>query len=437
MTMFDRSTDRRSRTAPATWAFFSGLGSEVARRTPMLIALWLSVAAIALLNFADVIVRWIVVAEAEFGAFGLYAVGGRLAQALVFFALFVWLAPKSQGFLLGLASLYFVTRFLEADDFILDFLKSQDTLAVGAPKSLDTWSLVLTVANVLAVVYLLLVLVIVLVGTATYRAYRARFADDFRSLRISEVFLWAVMLSQVTLWILMWFLVWLGGEAFNVIATYPVIGRLLVWVVFLVVVLWAVRSRALIITLAALNFLVTTLGIDGVLVGIFGQTDRLFGALENTSSLFALQGFVTLLGWLVTILLIWTLVLSVARVVRSRARDRIEAWVDARRVAIYGAEDHGSDQPTRVSVLAVLALIGSLVFPVLGLVLAYAARNDFVQAKPRKSGVDLAVAATILGWFGLGAQLFLAIVWVFATAVLGMGLMDFFGEFSGALFGLD
>jgi hypothetical protein len=264
-----------------------------------------------------------------------------------------------------------------------------------------------------------------------------RFAQDIKARRISEVFLWGATLTQVGLLILMWVLVWLGGEAFEVMATYPVIGRLLIWVGFFIWVLYSIRSSSLLIALAATSALATTLGIDAALVEIFGQQDRFLNALANTSSLFGFQQLVQLAGWLITILLIWTLVLWVARVVRSRARDSIDSWVDARRVAIYGAEDHGGDQPTRVSVLAVLALIGSLVFPVLGLVLAYAARNDFVVAKPRKSGVDLAVAATILGWFGLGVQLFLAIVWVFTTVVLGIGLLDFFGQFTGVLFGIE
>lgn len=264
-----------------------------------------------------------------------------------------------------------------------------------------------------------------------------RFGEHIAQRRISEVFLWGVNLLQVSLLLLMWVLVWLGGDAFEVMATYPVIGRFLIWLVFFFLVLYSIRSASLVISLAATNAVVTLLGLDASLVEIFGQQDRFLNALANTSSLFGIQQVVQLTSWLLPVLLIWTLVLSVARVVRARARARIDNWVDARRVAIYGAEDHGSDQPTRVSVLAVLALIGSLVFPVLGLVLAYAARNDFVQAKPRKSGVDLAVAATILGWFGLGAQLFLAIVWVFATAVLGIGLTDFFGQFATVLFGLE
>jgi hypothetical protein len=276
-----------------------------------------------------------------------------------------------------------------------------------------------------------------LAGFGSGRVVDDRFAKDIKARRISEVFLWAVNLFQVSLLLLMWILVWLGGEAFEVMATYPVIGRFLIWLVFLFLIVYSIRSSSLLISLAATNAVATTVGLDAALVETFGQQDRFLNALANTSSLFGFQQLVQLAGWLLTILLIWTLVLSVARVVRSRARERIEAWVDARRVAIYGAEDHGGDQPTRVSVLAVLALIGSLVFPVLGLVLAYAARNDFVVAKPRKSGVDLAVAATILGWFGLGVQLFLAIVWVFTTVVLGIGLLDFFGQFTGVLFGIE
>jgi len=437
MTIFTRSSESPAGSSADPWRFFSGLGGQHSSRTPAFIVLWALVGLVAVINFVDVLVRWAVITDSSFAAFGLYPVGGRVVQGLVFLGLFFWLAAKSRAWLLGLSSVYFLARFLRLEEFVIDALGSKDTLQSSSVEALETWGLLLTVINALVVVFLLGLLVATLLASALYRAYRDRFADDFKALRISEVFLWAINLAQVVLLILMWFLLWLGGDAFSVLATYPVIGRLVLWIVFLVLLLVAIRSRALIIGLALVSYLVTLLNIDGVLVETFDQVDRFSGSLANTSSLRPLDGVIGLLQVLLPVVLIWVVVLAIARVVRARARNRIETWVDARRTAIYGVEDHGGDQPTRVSVLAVLALVFAIWFPVLGLVLAYAARNDFVSAKPRKSGVDLAVAATIIGWFGLGAQLFLAIFWIFVSAVLGLDFLDFVGELFATFLGLN
>jgi hypothetical protein len=259
-----------------------------------------------------------------------------------------------------------------------------------------------------------------------------RLFEGFKSLRISEVLLWVVTFAQVSLLILAWVFMWLAGF-FPVVLTYPVIGRLLILLVFAALLVLTVHNRQMIITLASLAYLVGLLGLDSALVEIVGQSDRFLGELY----LSGFQPVIAILGFLLPLLLIWTALLAVARVVRRRTRDRLDEWVEVRRTSIFGSEDHAGNEPARISVLAVLALIFAIAFPVMGLVLSYAARNDFVAAKPRKSGLDLAVAATIVGWFGLGLQLLLAVTWILATVLLGVGLLEFIGQFVGLIFGLN
>jgi len=253
-----------------------------------------------------------------------------------------------------------------------------------------------------------------------FASLRTRLRSGISNLRISEVILWVVLLVQGALFVLAWVYLWLGEDAFPVLMTYPAAGRLAIAVIFLVVVALSVRRRSFLLTVATASYAGVVLNIDSMLVQQFGQADRFNDALFATRQLSSVIGLSSLLEVVVPILLLWVALISVGAIVRRRTRSRISAWVDERRTAIYGAEDLGPDVPTRISVLAVLSLVAAIVFPLLGLVLAYAARNDFVAAKPRKSGLDLAIAATIIGWFGLGVQLLFVI-----TAVVGALVGDF------------
>ena len=253
-----------------------------------------------------------------------------------------------------------------------------------------------------------------------FASLRTRLRSGISNLRISEVILWVVLLVQGALFVLAWVYLWLGEDAFPVLMTYPAAGRLAIAVIFLVVVALSVRRRSFLLTVATASYAGVVLNIDSMLVQQFGQADRFNDALFATRQLSSVIGLSSLLEVVVPILLLWVALISVGAIVRRRTRSRISAWVDERRTAIYGAEDLGPDAPTRISVLAVLSLVAAIVFPLLGLVLAYAARNDFVAAKPRKSGLDLAIAATIIGWFGLGVQLLFVI-----TAVVGALVGDF------------
>jgi hypothetical protein len=220
-----------------------------------------------------------------------------------------------------------------------------------------------------------------------------------------------------------------------VLLTYPVIGRFAIGAVFLVAVALSVQKRGFLLFLAVANYVTALVGIDAMLVQQFGQSDRLAESLGRVSELNSVQLIQTFLAVFLPVLLAWIAAISVASRVRKRTRARVNSWVDERRQSIYGAEDQGVSAPTRVSILAVFSLITAIIFPILGLVLAYAARNDFVSANPRKSGLDLAVAATIIGWFGLGIQLLFVITSLVAGFVGGFAVTDLlFGAFS-ALFG--
>lgn len=405
-------------------------------------ALWISISVTVLFNIIDVFNRWAAIGdntaapEGVFAALGMYPIGGRIVAAILFLALFVWMGTRSKGWLLTLSTAYVISRFVDLDAIILDSLESRDTLLLAQAAEVGEFlPLFIAVWGYATLAIFALVLVLEFVNSRTYKNFRSRVRGDFARLRISEIILWSLVLTQTLLLLLAWVFLWVEGDAFPVMFTYPVLGRLIAFAAFALLLAFSIRSRGFLLTLAVGSYLVGRLGIDSMLVDLFEQPDRFLRALYSSANLDLVAQLLDIIGLVVPILLVWITVLSIARAVRVRARERINTWIDSRRIAIYGAEDHGADVPTRVSVLAVFSLITSIVLPILGLVLAYAARNDFVAAKPRKSGVDLAVAATIIGWFGLGVQLLFVIV-AFVGGLMGgpEPLELLFGLFS-AVFG--
>ena len=404
--------------------------------------LWVAVTVTVLLNILEVLYRWAAIGDVSgapegfLSALGMYPIGGRLAAGILFLALFVWIGHRSKGWLLSLSAVYAVSRFVDLDAMFLGSLESRDTLLLAPAAEVDgLLPLVAGVWGYLTLAVFALVLVLELLNSRAYRTFRSRVRGDLGRLRISEIILWSLLLTQTILLLIAWMFLWLEGDAFPVLLTYPVLGRLIAFVAFALLLAFSIRARGFLLTLAVGSYFIGRLGIDSMAVQLFGQQDRFFSALYSSTNLNLVSQFLQGIALVVPILLIWVAVLSVARAVRARARDRINSWIDSRRIAIYGAEDHSEDLPTRVSLLAVFSLITSIVLPILGLVLAYAARNDFVAAKPRKSGVDLAVAATIIAWFGLGVQLLFVIV-AFAAGLVGSPdpLELVFGLFS-AVFG--
>lgn len=408
-----------------------------------LLTLWVLVAFMAVLNIFDILRRWSAVGDGEeqlgfFSALFSYPVGGRLLVALLFLAAVIFVARRSRAWLFGISAAYFVALFLDLDSFVLDSLDADDPFAqIGDADLSAVFSWLFSAVTVIGAVVLVLLLVYTFPKTRAFTSFRTGLREGFSRLRISEIILWAVLLTQAVLFLVAWLYLWLVADAFPVMLTYPVIGRFVIVVLFAILLIFSVRHRGFLLTLAISSYVIRLLGVDGMLVEAFGQQDRIFGGRFGDPNLTVIGELLVLAGVLLPILLLWIAVISIASVVRARARRRINAWIDSRRESIYGIEDQGSEAPTRVSVLAVFSLVTAIVFPLLGLVLAYAARNDFVAARPKKSGVDLAVAATIIGWFGLGIQLLLVIVAFVGSVFNGPGPLDlFFGLFQ-ALFGLS
>ena len=406
-------------------------------------ALWILTALTSILSIFDILRQWRALGDAEeevgfFSALFSYPIGGRLVVGLVFLAAVIFLARKSRSWLLGISSVYFIARFLDLDGFVLDSLEAEDPFVqIADADQSPVFSWTFTAVTVITALALVLLLAYTFPKTRAFTAFRAGLREGFSRLRISEIILWVILLSQVFLFLVTWLYLWLVADAFRVMLTYPVIGRFVIVVLFGVLLVFSVRRRGFLLTLAISSYLVQLLGVDAMLVQAFGQQDRLFGGRLADPNLAVIADLRVLIAEFLPVLLIWIAVISIASVVRKRARNRINTWIDSRRESIYGVEDHGSEAPTRVSVLAVFSLVTAIIFPLLGLVLAYAARNDFVAARPKKAGVDLAVAATIIGWFGLGVQLLFVILAFVGSVFGGAGPLDLlFGLFQ-ALFGLS
>lgn len=255
-------------------------------------------------------------------------------------------------------------------------------------------------------------------------SYTKMFAGSPRELRISEILIWALLMVFSACSLVIWTVMFVAVEP-PVFWTYPVAGRGVAFFVLVVLAVFSISSRSFILTLGGLVTFATFGNVDGVLVEIFGQVDRFSVVL---SALIPLQRMQALSLSVIFISLIWVVISSIAQVIGNRARKRVDAWVDSRRHAIFGAEDDDADSPRRISVLAVLALVFSFSIPLAGLVLAYAARNDFVLSNPRKSGLDLAISATIISWFGIGLQGLVLALFV-ASSALGIGFFELLSGF--------
>lgn len=109
------------------------------------------------------------------------------------------------------------------------------------------------------------------------------------------------------------------------------------------------------------------------------------------------------------------------KIVRHYANN-VSAWFDARHLEVYGKNptQPSDDEPRDVSVMAVLSLIFAFIFPIIGLILSYSARNSIVYSKGRKTGLELTIAAAIISWFSLIVIGFLVFTWVVAGSLLAI-----------------
>ena len=425
----------------ALLALVNRLGGKVPNHKPRALdwTLFVVIGLAALLSLADVVYRWGLLPDTVdigfFSAITIYPIGGRLVTAILFLALFFGFGWRRRVWLYLLSTLFVAAKALDFDAMIMDSIESRDTLLQARPAEVgEIWPFVTLVSEVLVYLVAALVIFTATIQSNAYKKFRENLRGYLRALRISEILLWALLLVQGGLALLAWAILAIE-PGFGVFATYPVLGRLIAFVVFLVVTAISISSRGLLLTVGVASYIIVRFGLDLLAVDLFGQQDRYLGGLRSSVYVSPIADFLAIISFLIPILLIWIAVISIASVVRRRGREKINAWVDDRRAAIYGAEDASTNVPTRVSILAVVSLITSLVFPILGLVLAYAARNDFVQAQPRKSGLDIAVAATIIGWFGLGVQLLFVSASLSATLLDGPEPFDLLFGFFSVVFG--
>ena len=377
-----------------------------------------------------------------------YVVGGRLGILLLVLAVVVWFGAKSRAWFFLVAWVYHLAKLVDLDGRFVEAINSRDTLEmVPLTPGLESWQVTTGLLGWLAALAFIGLLVNLVVRSSVFQMVREYVKNVVGARRISELILFWLLVAESLIFILIWVAFFIEGSVFTTLSYYSVLGRLVVWVAFVVLLVLSLRSRAAFLAVAVANFLVKFLSVDAIIEQEFveqlRQTDLFFPTLAVSANY---QGAVTLLGlvgFFIPVFLLWILIVSIGSVVRRRTRARIESWVDTRRQEIYGAEDQGEQGPKRVSILAVFALVFSIVLPVLGLVLAYAARNDMVASQPRKTGLDLAVAATIISWFVLGVQLLLVVITVVAglfgggeplqillevfTSVFGWGALDPFG----------
>lgn len=85
---------------------------------------------------------------------------------------------------------------------------------------------------------------------------------------------------------------------------------------------------------------------------------------------------------------------------------RVKLWIDKRIAELYKDEinKEGFDEPRTTSILAVFSLIFAFVLPIVGLILAHAARNEIAISKGAKFGTDMTIAAAVISWVFIGTS---------------------------------
>jgi hypothetical protein len=170
----------------------------------------------------------------------------------------------------------------------------------------------------------------------------------------------------------------------------------------------------------------------------FGLGELVFSFSIPRSNLSLVQNFgnnslLTVLGRVALVLAVVSLVALSIKGLIDRYSQRVTAWIDRRIAELYEGETESKAnlEPRTTSVMAVLSLIFSFLFPLIGLILAYSARNEIAVSRGRKYGTDLTIAAAIISWLGIYLTAFLIL---FIAAILPLlGSSDFF-YFLGNLF---
>jgi hypothetical protein len=126
-----------------------------------------------------------------------------------------------------------------------------------------------------------------------------------------------------------------------------------------------------------------------------------------------------------------SLVLIAIFAIVRRYSAAVATWFDARHLEVYGSRPPtiGTDSPREVSVMAVLSLIFAFVSPIIGLILAYSARNTIVHSQGRKTGLELTIAAAIISWFFIFVFTAFLLSWLLGIFIGVPGLLELFLSF--------
>lgn len=165
----------------------------------------------------------------------------------------------------------------------------------------------------------------------------------------------------------------------------------------------------------------------------FGLGELVFSFSIPRSNLSLVQNFgnnpfLTVLGRVALVLAVVSLVALSIKGLIDRYSQRVTAWIDRRIVELYEGETESKAhlEPRTTSVMAVLSLIFSFLFPLIGLILAYSARNEIAVSRGRKYGTDLTIAAAIISWLGIYLTLFLLLLFAAILPLLGSSDFLFF-----------
>lgn len=199
--------------------------------------------------------------------------------------------------------------------------------------------------------------------------------------------------------------------------------RVFFYLAFVVLTVFGISVPVMLPILAAFAFIWNTYLESPIVVMANNQRDRLSN--YNSVAFEALNGLLSIALVLVVLTAIWV----VAEGLILQYKRRVMAWAESRADHYAGVDlpVAGPEVKQQVSTLAVFGLIFSFLIPIVGLILSYAARNDIVLSKGHKTGFDMAVTASIIGWALLIVQI-LALIFLTLTGALASLIPWLFAE---------
>jgi type III secretory pathway component EscS len=199
--------------------------------------------------------------------------------------------------------------------------------------------------------------------------------------------------------------------------------RVIFYLAFVVLTVFGISMPTMLPILGAFAFIWNTFLETPIVLISNQQRDRL--ANYNSVGFEALNGLLSIALVLVVLTSIWV----IAEGLILQYKRRVMAWAESRADHYAGVDlpVAAHDVKQQVSTLAVFGLIFSFLIPIVGLILSYAARNDIVLSKGHKTGFDMAVTASIIGWALLIVQI-LALIFLTFTGALASVLPWLFSE---------